>query len=315
MAQQSAYLWDPAYLGHFTSTIHPESPKRAEALAADKMREEFPKLKFIPIDQHLGRPWVMRVHDRAYVDRVARAHERGERSLDNGDTVVRMDTFTTALSAAAGAISLVRAVCQGDVRNGFAAIRPPGHHAGRANARGFCYFNNVAIAATYPRQQLGLERILIVDFDVHPADGTSAIFYEDPDVHVYSIHQHGIFSSTVGLVEHRGDGAGRGATHNVPISAGTGDAGFEAAFRPTFAKAFEAAAPDLILISAGFDAHAGDPIGGLRLTDPMYRVLIQIIREAAEAKCGGRIGSILEGGYSPPIVGRCVREHLRVLSE
>jgi acetoin utilization deacetylase AcuC-like enzyme len=312
---KTGYLWDSAYLGHFTSTVHPENPARAKALDPNLLRADIPGFHLIANDPDLGRPWVMRVHEPSYVTRVQNAFDDRVRALDAGDTVVRADTYSTALQSVGGALSLLRAVGSGVIDNGFAALRPPGHHAGRGNARGFCYFNNAAICARYAQQILGYERILIVDWDVHPADGTSAIFYDDPSVHVFSIHQDGIFSDSVGLREHRGSGAGVGATHNVPVDPGTGESDFLRAFMPALEKAALAARPDLVIISAGFDAHAGDPIGGLRLADASYATLTKAVRDIAKTTAKGRIVSLLEGGYQPQILYRCVRTHVASLME
>ena len=309
-AMKTGYLWDDGYLGHFTSTIHPESPARVEGITFEKMSGHLPGIVPVRVDPGLGRPWVMRVHTAEYVERVASAFEKRVRTMDNGDTLVREDTYDTALRAVSGALSLLREIANGSVDNGFAALRPPGHHAGKSHARGFCYFNNAAICAKYAQAILKWKRVLIVDWDVHPADGTSGIFYDDPDVHVFSVHQHGIFSTSVGLAEHRGVGEGEGATHHVPLPPGTEELAYLRAFEPALQKAAAACKPDLIIISAGFDAHAGDPIGGLRLQDETYTRLTQMVANVAKDQGHTRILSLLEGGYSPPVVTRCVRTHV-----
>ncbi len=310
---RSGYAWDTTFLGHRTLTVHPEHPVRAEVLAPERMLVDVPGLVRVAVDAALGLPGVHRVHDPVYIDEVADACRRGRRSLDGGDTLIASDSFDVALRSAAAALSVVSAVMGGKLDNGFAAVRPPGHHALVNRGRGFCIFNNAAICARFAQTAFGAGRVLIVDWDVHPADGTMSIFYDDPSVHVLSVHQDGILGKGVGAEDQRGCAAGEGTTYNVPLPAGT-DA---VSHLTRFGEALEVAAarcrPDLVLVSCGFDAHVGDPIGGLRLDDDHFRILTQMVRRVALRYCGGRVVSMLEGGYQPDILRRCVRMHLEAL--
>lgn len=314
MTGRTAYAWHQDSLGHATPAYHPENPERARVLTPEVIFKDLPELQSVTIDQHLGSPWIRRVHQSSYLDTIEQKVRQGARAIDSGETLLLSDTIDVATRAVSSALSLVRLVLAGDAENGFAAIRPPGHHAGPGNGRGFCYFNNVGIAARFA-QQLGAKRVLIVDWDVHPADGTSALFYDDPDVFVYSIHEHGIFTKTVGLPEHVGVGAGRGATLNVPVERGTNADAFLGHFKEGLEIAAGRCRPDLILVSCGFDAHAGDPLGHLQLEDSTYTTLTREIRRAANTFCEGRVVSLLEGGYSPKILARCVRKHMEALLE
>ena len=310
----TGYLWDRAYLGHNTSPAHPERPERADVLATTAMLTDVPGIRAIQADPYLGRPSVLKVHDVDYVTMVSGAHEGGRHFLDGGDTVVRHDTYDTALLSAAGAVTATRAVARGEVTNAFAAIRPPGHHAGVGNARGFCVFNNVAVAARFAQSVCGLQRVLIVDWDVHPADGTQAIFYEDPDVHVFSVHQHGIFTERVGRTEHKGRGEGVGATYNLPLPEGASTAEYLRRMEPLLEHAAERCKPDIVFVSCGFDAHMADPVGQMGVDDDGFRRFTHIVGRIAKQHCDGRLVSVLEGGYNPSVLKRCVRHHVEELT-
>ncbi len=309
------YLWDEGCLGHFTSTVHAERPERLEPLRPQGLLADLPGLRLVRTDPALGLPAVRRLHDPDYVRSVQLAWQHNRLWLDGGDTVVRGDTFDTALLAASGALSLLRAVAEGTVRSGFAAIPPPGHHAGRNRARGFCVFNNVAVCARHAQHALGVERVLVLDWDVHPADGTMTIFYEDPTVHVVSVHQEGILSNAVGIAEQRGRGAGEGSTWNIPLEAGSRGPDYLRALEPVLEEAAALCRPDLVLVSCGFDAHAADPIGGMRLFEDDFAAFTRLARGVAERFSGGRLVSLLEGGYNPKVLRRCARSHLEALGD
>ena len=311
----TGYAWDPRFQGHFTRVGHPEHPDRARALDAQKMAIDVPGLRRIAVDGDLGFAWVRRVHEDAYVSSVRDAHERGTRVLDRGDTWVSADSYDVALLAVSATLTLVAQVAGGTIDNGFAAVRPPGHHAGVGNARGFCLFNNVAIAARFAQKRFGYSRILILDWDVHPADGTESIFYEDPDVHVVSVHQHGIFTETVGTEAQNGRGEGEGTTYNVPVTKGANEAQLLQRLEPVLDRAASRCRPDLVLVSCGFDAHRADPVGGLDLDDGSFRILTQMAKRVARDHAGGRLVSVLEGGYSPDVLARCARVHVETLMD
>ena len=313
---RTGYLWDSRALGHATSTVHPERPDRIRALDPNLVLADLPGLQRIPTDLALALPWIARVHEPAYTERVRTAFDKGLMALDAvRETRVCSDTFDVALVAAAGALSLTGAVASGRVDNGFAAIRPPGHHAGPSYTRGFCFFNNVAICARYAQRVHGLDRVLIVDWDVHPADGTMDIFYEDPSVHLVSVHQDGIFTDQVGRRDQIGRGDGEGCTYNLPLPPGSGAKEYLADLIPLLEHAAGRCRPDLILISCGFDAHRADSISSMKLCDADYGRLTREIRALASEYCGGRVVSILEGGYNPPAMRRAALAHLEALMD
>ncbi|MFQ5473524.1 MAG: histone deacetylase, partial [Dehalococcoidia bacterium] len=286
----TGYAWDPGYLGYPPSTIHPECPERAAVLTPTRLLRDLPGLRLVEVESALGLPWVQRIHEPEYVEKVRTAYRQNYAALDSTrETIVRKDMFDVALLSAAGGISLLSAMSRGEIKNGFAAIRPPGHHAGPSHARGFCIFNNVAACARFAQQSLGFPRILIVDWDVHPADGTSAIFDEDPTVHVVSAHQHAIFSEQVGLADQIGRGEGEGANYNLPLPAGTGETEYLREFEPVLDRAAARCRPDLVLVSCGFDAHLADPIGSMRLREATFARLTHMVKRVANHYTAGRL--------------------------
>ncbi len=308
----TGYAWDEAFLGHDPGIAHRERPTRVAHLDTPTVLSEMPGLREVKLDLALAGPGIRRVHDTTYVRSIEDAFAQGRTRIDNADTRVRADTYAVAEAAAAASLSMTRAVMRGEVDNGFVAARPPGHHARASAGRFFCYFNNVAVSARFA-QQLGAEKVLIVDWDVHPADGTSSIFWEDPDVYVLSLHQHGIFTETVGTEDQIGRGEGEGATLNVPLPARTDRPGYLRALERGLGTALDAMTPDIVLVSCGFDAHRGDPLGGMALDDEAFYDLTVMLRDAAGPACGGKIVSILEGGYQAEVVTRCARQHLQGL--
>jgi acetoin utilization deacetylase AcuC-like enzyme len=202
---------------------------------------------------------------------------------------------------------------QGRIKSAFCAVRPPGHHADSRRAMGFCLFNNVAVAARYLQQHHGLDRILIVDWDVHHGNGTQEIFYEDPTVFYFSTHQYPHYPGT-GTEDERGRGAGEGFTLNCPLPAGTGDHVYLEIFEKVLVPAAKGFRPDFVLISSGFDAHRDDPLAGMCLTGHGYAGMTRILRQIADLHCGGRIVSCLEGGYNLEALADSAEAHLEVLS-
>lgn len=307
----TGYVWDASYLGHETLPLHPERPERVRRLDPRDITLELPGLKRIPIVPDLGLPWVGRVHDASYINYVRSAWDKGTYALDKTrETLIRADSYEVALMSAAGTLAMVDAVASGKLNNGFAAVRPPGHHAGSNSARGFCIFNNAAACARFAQQHFALKRVLIVDWDVHPGDGTAAIFYDDPDVHVVSVHQYGIFPLTVGNPNQHGRGAGEGATWNAVVEKGSAGAVYRAIFDKTVRDAAKACQPDIILLSCGFDAHAKDPVGGLKLDEDDYVGMTRVMMDLADQYCAGRLVSLLEGGYNPKAVHDATLAHL-----
>ena len=228
------------------------------------------------------------------------------------DTPICEASYAVATEAAGGVLAAIDAVMAGEVRNAFCAVRPPGHHATTDKAMGFCLLNNVAIAARYIQKQKKLPKVLIVDWDVHHGNGTQDIFYEDPRVFYFSVHRYPFYPGTGGA-DQQGAGEGQGLTLNVPLPAGSGDRDFEQAFTEKLVPAARQFRPDFVLISAGFDAHQNDPLGGMRVTAEGYGKLTRIVKQIAEENCHGRLVSVLEGGYNLDGLAASVEMHLRYL--
>ncbi len=301
-------LRSPRYLDHDTGPGHPESPARLRAieehLAAVGLAGRLIPLEPVPHE----RSWVEAVHDPAYIRRVERACQAGETAIDSPDTGICPASYEIALLAVDGALTLVDAVVAGRIRRGFGLVRPPGHHAERDVALGFCLFNNVAIAARYAQGRHGLKRIAIVDWDVHHGNGTQHAFEESPEVFYASLHQWPLYPGT-GRRQERG----KGNILDIPLDPGAGDAEYLVCFHEEILPALRRHQPQLILISAGFDAHRNDPLAQMELTEEGYRRMTRLLVTLAEEGCGGRIVSLLEGGYHLPSLARSVQAHLEAM--
>jgi acetoin utilization deacetylase AcuC-like enzyme len=290
---------------------HPETPKRLAAI--DRVLGDSPSLKLC----ELGEPRPISPEDLALIhegDVVARAREMSQTGggyLDP-DTVVSSESFDVALAAAGTAVCAVDEVMTGRHENALCLIRPPGHHATKNRSMGFCLFNNVALAARQAQRKHGAGRILIVDWDVHHGNGTQDIFYDSDDVVFFSIHRFPFYPGT-GTASETGTGKGLGATVNVPVTFGTSRERYLDLFQKGLEQAAAKAKPDLVLISAGFDAHAEDPVGNLGLNSSDYGELTRRVREVARTYCSGRIVSCLEGGYNLEALGESVSHHLEEL--
>jgi acetoin utilization deacetylase AcuC-like enzyme len=265
-----------------------------------------PEVAFAPADRAL----IERVHDPRYLELLERVTERGGAWLDP-DTMIGPDSYEVARLAAGAAVAAVGAALSGAARRLFVLGRPPGHHATRAQGMGFCLINTVAVAAAHALAN-GLERVAIVDWDVHHGNGTQDIFYDTNRVLFCSVHQSPFYPGT-GSAQETGTGAGRDSTINVPLPAGQVDDVFARVFDEIFLPRLRAYRPELVLVSAGFDAHRDDPIGGMRLTEDGFAALAERVVDLAEAHAEGRVVAVLEGGYDPPALGRSVAAILRVL--
>ena len=301
-------LWDEGMLGHEPGSEHPEQSARLLAI----------KTALDPLAcVHWARPEpasreaVVAVHSPAYVDRLERC--RGENVRLDPDTVTSPGSVDAAFLAAGAAIGAVDAVVTGGHLRSFALVRPPGHHAERDRAMGFCLLNNVAIAVEHARRVCGLERVLVVDWDVHHGNGTQHIFEERPDVLFYSSHRAGGFYPGTGGAEERGIGAGVGFTVNAPLAKGDGDAELLQAMRDHLVPAVERFRPELILVSAGYDAGVSDPLGGLCVTEAGFAEATGLVVALAERFAEGRVALVLEGGYDLHGLARCVASTVRVL--
>jgi len=253
---------------------------------------------------------VERVHSARYVWMIERAAQAGGGRLDH-DTYLSPASFVVAMLAAGAAVAAVDAALDDRVRRSFVLSRPPGHHATPATGMGFCLLNNIAIAASHALSR-GLQRVLIVDWDVHHGNGTQDAFYETDEVLFFSTHQAPFYPGT-GAASETGRGLGEGYTINAPIPAGQRDANYLQVFDERLIPAVDRYRPELILISAGYDAHAHDPLGGMRLTEMGFAALTSRVTALADQHCDGRVVAILEGGYDPPALGRSVAATLRTL--
>jgi acetoin utilization deacetylase AcuC-like enzyme len=290
-------LIDRVYERHTTGPGHPESPERYEAVV--QAIDQVSALKAaprIPV-RHATDDEVALCHTRDYIATVKQDIARGVRDLSTGDTAVGSKSLDVALRAVGGVLNAVDQIVSNHTKRAFCAVRPPGHHATPNRGMGFCIFNNVAVAARYAKQKHGLERVMIVDWDVHHGNGTQDIFYEDGSVLFFSTHQHPWYPGT-GRAEETGAGKGKNRIINRPLPAGAGRKEVGEAFRLGLKPAADAFRPDLVIISAGFDSREGDPLGRFRLTDEDFVELTEMLLEVADKHAGGRVLSVLEGGYS-----------------
>ena len=282
---------DPVFDRHRSRGHHPERPERLHAVRAGLARAQVEQIAIAPRDADDDE--LLRVHEASYLDDLARMS--GHEGHVDADTYIAVDSITAARRAAGSACSLVDALLEGRMRRGVALLRPPGHHARPDQAMGFCLLNNVAIAAAHARAQ-GLGRVAIVDWDVHHGNGTQEMFWEDPSVLYASIHQSPCYPGT-GDASELGEGEGLGATVNVPLSAGAGDAEYAAAFERVIVPVLDEFRPELVLVSAGFDAHRNDPIAGMRLDPGSFARMTRYLLDIADRHASGRIALMLEGGY------------------
>ena len=253
------------------------------------------------------------VHDEGTIRRARETCERGGGYLDS-DTPVESRSYETALWGAGAGIAAVDDVLAGRDQNAFCLIRPPGHHATHLHSMGFCLFNNIAIAARHAIDHHHLSRIMIVDWDVHHGNGTQDIFYEDDRVLFFSMHRHPFYPGT-GLSSETGTGRGLGYTRNLPIQADTTASDILASFKQSIDQLASKFKPELILLSAGFDAHRLDPIGGLRLDREHFDSMNEHLLDLAEQHCDGKVISMLEGGYNVDVLADCVADHVRELMD
>jgi len=306
----TAYVYDSNYLEH-DMPGHPENKRRLERtmslLEEQGMLERLTALKPSPISMER----LLRNHSQRYIDQVRRVSERGGGHLDP-DTYTNSRSYDAALVAAGGLVDVVEAVLDSRVDNAFAMVRPPGHHAMTSRGMGFCLFNNVAVAARYALEEKGLERILIVDFDVHHGNGTQDSFYEESSVLYFSTHQYPYYPGT-GHWQEIGKGEGQGYTANVPLPGGVGDEGFQRIFDELLYPLAERYQPQLILVSAGYDSHWDDPLAMMGLTIIGYANLARTLKAMADDFCEGKIAFTLEGGYHLEVLSHSILNALKVL--
>ncbi len=304
------FVYDPVYLKHDTGQ-HPENASRLEAvithLEQTGLKRQLTAIK--------PRPATIKelclVHDEPYISFIREAAQRGGGWLD-ASTVISSGSYEAALYAAGGTLEAAEAVIDGQLDRAFALVRPPGHHATARQAMGFCLFNNLAIAAKYALTKHKLERIAIIDFDVHHGNGTQDIFYHDPQVLYISTHQYPHFPGT-GSLEETGRGPARGTTVNIPLRSGSGDAEYRQAFEQIVVPAARRFAPQLILVSAGYDAHWADELSLMQVSVSGYVRMIEMIAGLAEELCGGKLVFSLEGGYNINALAASVKATFEVL--
>lgn len=294
VTRQAGLVEDPRFREHRGPPGHPERPERLQAVAEalSGHREALTPLPLRPAtDEEL-----LRVHGRGHLARIAEAVGRAPVQLDP-DTFLSPRSLEVARLAAGGTVDLARAVVHGQVATGLAAVRPPGHHAEAGRAMGFCLFNNVAVAARALQAEEDVGRVLILDWDVHHGNGTQHSFEDDPSVLYFSTHQFPYYPGT-GAASEVGEGRGVGATVNVPMPAGCGDAEYVGVFQRVLVPVARAFAPDVMLVSAGFDAHRDDPLAEMDVSGAGFAAMASIVRALADELCGGRLLFVLEGGYA-----------------
>jgi acetoin utilization deacetylase AcuC-like enzyme len=325
-----AFCSSPRFVEHQTGPNHPERPDRIRAIYAAliqsgllRIDNPFPdfKLDLGPLRQFqqalhpldfgpADLRWIEAIHSREYIDRVRRICDVGG-VLDQGDTPVNPGSFEIALLAVGAVLRACEAVATGQVQRAFVAARPPGHHAEPDRPMGFCLFANLAIGARYLQRACGIERIAIVDFDVHHGNGTQACFEDDAGIYFVSLHQH---PSTCypgsGHDWEIGTGPGRGFTLNIPFNPGATDAEYLAALNARVVPVLDEFSPQVLMLSAGFDAHADDPLAQINLSEEGFERITRTLVGVAEQHCAGRVVSVLEGGYNLRALGRSVVRHL-----
>lgn len=314
--KKTGLLYDERCLNHQTGSYHPETPDRLRVIY-NGLKEIglLSKLKLISARQ-ADMKWIEQVHEKAYIKRLKEYCRSGEKIFDYTDNQICQETFDTALLTVGGILDAVRMVMNGDIDNAFCAVRPPGHHAEYNQAMGFCYFANVAIAAKYLKATWDIQRVGIIDFDVHHGNGTQHIFEEDATVFYYSIHEHPSFSFPgTGRIFEKGKGEGEGFTRNCPMLPGQGDKEYRKVIEADLLPTFDLFKPEVIIVSAGFDAHVDDLMSGIKLTTPGYHWMMQRLMELANKYSDGRLISVLEGGYSLKRLPELTAEHIKVLQD
>ncbi len=311
MKSKTGIFFDEIFSRHDTGSMHPESVSRIGAILQQLRNGPLWQECNLPVSRQATEDELHLVHDRRHIEHVRSACATGPTQLDP-DTVVSQDSWQAALYAAGAGIEAVEKVLTGELQNAFCLVRPPGHHAERDRAMGFCLFNNIAIAARHAVEQHQLERVLIVDWDVHHGNGTQDAFYTEKDVYFVSLHQWPLYPGT-GHPDETGSGAGTGYTKNIIFAPLTDAQEYLDRFRSELDAIIRHYRPQLILISAGFDAHADDPLAQLLLHETHFAEMTRFLAEAADQWCGGRLVSLLEGGYDLNALARSVEAHVQVL--
>lgn len=307
---KTAFLYDPVYMEHETEWGHPESAVRLSAIHNRIKSADYYK-DLIQVGTANGDYRLIEsIHSKEYFERVRNEIHSGTMYLDSMDTSVCARSFDVALMAVGGAVKMCDTIMKGTADCGFCAVRPPGHHAEHDMAAGFCIFNNIAIAARYLQSEYGIKKVAIVDWDVHHGNGTQHSFENDNTVYYMSLHQYPYYPGT-GARNERGRGKGEGYTLNIPMVSGSGDDDYRAAFNEQIVPALDKFKPEIILISAGYDAHRLDPLSSINLSTRMYGIFTDMILEVAKTHSKGRVIAFLEGGYNLDALAASVDVTLR----
>ncbi len=312
--KKTGFLYDEAYLLHDTGSYHPETAERLTCIYNGiKEAGLLSKLTLLK-GKSADMKWIETVHDLSYIRRFEELCFAGKKTLDYPDNQMCTYTFETALLAVGGILNAVNLVMKGDLDNVFCAVRPPGHHAEKNKAMGFCYFNNVAIAAKYVQQACGFKKVMIVDFDVHHGNGTQHLFEQDPTVFYYSIHQHPSFAYPgTGREFEYGTGEGYGFTKNSLALPGWGDDDYKRLIENDLLPAFERFEPEVVITSTGFDAHVDDDMSDIKISTEGFSWIMKKIFGMAEKYAEGRLISVLEGGYSLARLPELAKNHVEIL--
>lgn len=314
--RRTGYVYDERYLRHDPGSWHPERPDRLKAIQKNLAESGLLDL-VVPVKPYEAPlPWVEKLHDPGYIQRFKQACAKGLQIFEVADCGICPESYDIALLAAGGVMAAVDAVMNGQVENIFCAVRPPGHHAERDRAMGFCFFNNVALGALYALENYGLERVAIVDWDVHHGNGTQHLFESEPRVFYLSLHEDPQYCYPgTGYRRETGQGKGQGFTLNLPFPPRSGDEEYLEALRNEALPRLRQFAPQLVFISAGFDAHENDPLAHEKLTRQGYRDMGQLILDLARESAEGRLITVLEGGYNLEVLEECTEDHLRLLMD
>lgn len=305
--------YDDIFMQHRTGD-HPERPARLVSIIETLKRNDLLD-RLVPVTERVEpEKWIKTIHSEDYVSRFKSACERELPFIDSPDSSICPDSYRVAGDAVSVTLAACDMIMAGKARNGFCALRPPGHHAEYDRSEGFCLFNNVAIASRYLQQHHRLQRILILDWDVHHGNGTQHSFEKDDTVFYCSIHQHPatLFPGT-GWPQEQGEGPGRGYTMNLVLEPGAGDEEVLEMFRVNFLPVAREFRPDFVLISAGFDGHRKDPLAELEMSEKGFEEMLREMKALAETYCMGRLLSLLEGGYQLGTLSKCVLEHVKIL--
>jgi acetoin utilization deacetylase AcuC-like enzyme len=313
---RTAVVFSPKYYRHNSGRGHPESARRLRLIVSELNKGELSKSKSWQYvrPQKACMKEVELIHDKNYIRKVEKICRFGGGVLDSGDTVVSRESFEVALYAVGGALKAVNLIVENQFQNGFALVRPPGHHAEKCAARGFCIFNNVAIAAEYLLRKFKLKRILILDVDAHHGNGTQKAFYETDKVLYISLHEDPHEFPETGFIHEIGRGEGIGYTVNVPFPFGTGDQVYMKTLNEIMLPIMRQYKPQFVLLSAGFDGHYRDPVGSLSLSTRCYSEVYELVLKSASQICDGRLVSVLEGGYSRRFLGKIAASTIAKMS-